>query len=74
MEDQTAGLMFNAEEYRAIQKEQERKLVTDKVKWLEARGYRVILNNTKDNTNRDNDMIAVLEANGYTVTKNEVVE
>lgn len=43
--------------------------VKDRIKYLEARGYRVVLNNTKDNTNRDNDMIKVLEANGYKITK-----
>jgi hypothetical protein len=69
MEDATANMMFNRKEALEIQSEMDRKLRIDKIKWLEARGYRVILNNTKDNTNRDNDMIAVLEANGYKIIK-----
>lgn len=72
MEDATANMMFDRKEALEIQSEMDRKIRIDKIKWLEARGYRVILNNTKDNTNRDNDMISVLEANGYKVIKNEV--
>jgi carbamate kinase len=71
MEDATVGLTFNKEEQAEIAKEMDMRLRKDKIKWLEDRGYRVILNNTKDNRNRDNDMIAVLVANGYTVTKKE---
>ena len=71
MEDATAGLNFNREEYQAVQKQVNINMTKDKIKWLEDRGYRVILNNTKDNTNRDNDMIRVLEANGYKITKGE---
>jgi len=71
MEDATVGLIFNKEEQAEIAKEMDMRLRKDKIKWLEDRGYRVILNNTNDNRNRDNDMIAVLVANGYTVTKKE---
>ena len=64
VEDATSGLVLNMEEYNAVQKEVNIKMTKDKIRWLEDRGYRVILNNTKNNTNRDNDMIMILEANG----------
>ena len=72
VEDATRGISMRPnelEDFKQVQAETERKMIVDKIRFLEARGYRVILNNTKSNTNRDNDMIRVLEANGYKVTK-----
>ena len=74
LEDATKGLSIKPnelEDFKQVQAETERKMTQDKIRFLEARGFRVILNNTKDNRNRDRDMINVLEANGYTVTKKD---
>jgi hypothetical protein len=72
MPNATLGLSLepgSKEDFLRIQKETEQRQITDKIKFLEARGYRVVLNNSKDNRSRDDDMIRVLEANGYKVTK-----
>ena len=70
VEDATRTISMRAnelEDFKQVRDETERKMTQDKIRFLEARGYRVILNNTKSNTNRDKDMINVLEANGYSV-------
>ena len=72
VEDATRTISMRAnelEDFKQVRDETERKMTQDKIRFLEARGYRVILNNTKSNTNRDRDMINVLEANGWKVTK-----
>lgn len=72
VEDATRGISMRANElddFKKVQAETEKKMTQDKIRFLEARGFRVILNNTKDNTNRDKDMINVLEANGYSIGK-----
>ena len=72
IEDATRSISMRAnelEDFKQVRDETERKMTQDKIRFLEARGYRVILNNTKSNTNRDKDMINVLEAAGYKVTK-----
>ena len=72
VEDATRTISMRAnelEDFKQVRDETERKMTQDKIRFLEARGYRVILNNTKSNTNRDRDMINVLEAAGYKVTR-----
>ena len=72
VEDATRTISMRAnelEDFKQVRDETERKITQDKIRFLEARGYRVILNNTKSNTNRDRDMINVLEAAGYKVTR-----
>jgi hypothetical protein len=72
VEDATRTISMRAnelEDFKQVRDETERKMTQDKIRFLEARGYRVILNNTKSNTNRDKDMIAILEANGWKVSK-----
>ena len=72
VEDATRSISMRTnelEDFKQVRDETERKMTQDKIRFLEARGYRVILNNTKSNTNRDKDMINVLEANGYKVTR-----
>ena len=72
VEDATRSISMRAnelEDFKQVRDETERKMTQDKIRFLEARGYRLILNNTKNNTNRDKDMINVLEAAGYKVTR-----
>ena len=72
VEDATRGISirpYELEDFKKVQDETRKKMIQDKIRFLESIGYRVTLNNTKDNTNRDNDMIRVLEANGYVIAK-----
>ena len=72
MEDATRNLNLSRQEqseFALMQEENRKKMIQDKIRYLEGMGYRVVLNNTKSNQNRDNDMIRILEANGYKVTR-----
>jgi hypothetical protein len=56
-------------EFELMQAENKKKMIADKIKYLEALGYRVLLNTSGSNEQRDERMIAILEDNGYTITK-----
>jgi hypothetical protein len=72
VEDATKGINLSKKdmsEFELMQAENKKKMIVDKIKYLEALGYRVLLNTSGSNEQRDERMIAILEANGYIISK-----
>jgi len=72
VEDATRSILIRPnelEDFKKVQAETKKKIEQDHIKYLEQRGYRVVLNNTNNNERRDLQCINILEANGYTVEK-----